>query len=362
VRAVPLARVFHGPAPAGDRIFHHGIWFRGHNNARYDALLPRLDRLDVSLMHCSDRRLLRALQYNALSMARGLRYRLVVRTAGRRYKWLLALDPEQVPFFGGRAVVDLDDPRFTAREAALLNHPRVAAYVVTAERAARRLQELGVRTPHAVVPQGFERSRLVDAEVEAVARRFRTPGDTVVGYVAAWLGTANDKLDQALYGIDHLIELWDAVRARLPRARLWLVGAPTERVRRRLAGRPDVWLAGHVPHASVLSYVKNFDVALYPRTADQGMQAAKVAEYMGLGIPTVSYDLEVTEVLARTGAGVLVRSAAEFVEAVVVLATDADRHGRLAHAARAAAGPLDWDVLAERYQREVLDRYLRPPA
>jgi glycosyltransferase involved in cell wall biosynthesis len=359
VREVSLSAVLRGRPSGADRVFLHAIWFRGHNNPRYAALLPRLDRLDASLLRCSDQRLLRALQFKALSLARGVRHRAVLGAAARRYRWLLALDPEQVPFFAGRAVVDVDDPKFTAREAALLNHSNVAAYVVTVERAARRLQEMGVRTPHVVVPQGFERSRLVESEVEAVARRFKPEGHPVVGYVAAWLGTSEDVLDQRLYGIDHLIELWDALRARRPQARLWLVGTATARARRRLEGRPDILLVGRVPPAAVLSYIKNFDVALYPRTVDQGMQAVKVAEYMGLGIPTVSYDLKVTEVLAETGAGLLVRSAEEFVDAVDRLLGAPDLHARLRSAALAASAALDWDRLAERYQRDVLDRYLR---
>jgi glycosyltransferase involved in cell wall biosynthesis len=362
VREVSLAQVLRGPAAAADRVFHHGIWFHGHNNRRYAALFPRLERLDASLLRCSEKRLPRAVQYKGLWLARGLRHRVVVRAASRRYKWLLALDPEQVRFFAGRAVVDLDDPRFSMREAALLNHPRVAAYVVTVERAARRYQDMGVRTPYIVIPQGFERSLLVDADVQDVARRFKRPGEQVVGYVAAWLGTGEDALDQALYGIDHLLELWDALAPRVPGTRLWLVGAPTERARRRLQGRADVLLVGRVPEAAVLSYVRNFDVALYPRTVDQGMQAVKVAEYMGLGVPTVSYELKVTEVLAHAGGGLLARSASEFVEAVARLLADRELHGRLARAAREAGAQLDWDVLAERYQRDVLDRYLRPGA
>jgi glycosyltransferase involved in cell wall biosynthesis len=112
----------------------------------------------------------------------------------------------------------------------------------------------------------------------------------------------------------------------------------------------------------VLAYVANFDVALYPRTQDQGVRSAKVAEYMGLGVPTVSYDYRVTEVLRETGAGILVREPREFVEAVVALATDLERRAQVAAAAAAAGHELDWDVLARRYEREILDRYLPPDA
>jgi glycosyltransferase involved in cell wall biosynthesis len=109
----------------------------------------------------------------------------------------------------------------------------------------------------------------------------------------------------------------------------------------------------------VLAYVANFDIALYPRTQDQGIQAAKVAEYMGLGVPTVSYDFRVTEVLRETGAGVLVSTPREFVDAVERLALDEPARTAVAAAARTAGAALDWDVLARRYETEILDRYLR---
>ena len=53
----------------------------------------------------------------------------------------------------------------------------------------------------------------------------------------------------------------------------------------------------------VLAYAANFDVALYPRAEDQGIRAAKVAEYMGAGAPIVSYDYEVTRDVAEARRG-----------------------------------------------------------
>ena len=50
-----------------------------------------------------------------------------------------------------------------------------------------------------------------------------------------------------------------------------------------------------------------------------GIQAAKVGEFIGLGVPTVSYDYEVTENLRETGAGLLVPTPREFADAVVHL-------------------------------------------
>src|SRR5919112_5159806 len=42
-------------AAAPDRILHHGLWFKGHNNPRYAELLPRLERLDPVVILVSGR-------------------------------------------------------------------------------------------------------------------------------------------------------------------------------------------------------------------------------------------------------------------------------------------------------------------
>ena len=71
----------------------------------------------------------------------------------------------------------------------LLNRPNVAAYVVTAERAARRFEELGVRKPWHVIPQGVSLSSVSEEGVAAV-RGQRRNGEIVVGYMAAHLLSA----------------------------------------------------------------------------------------------------------------------------------------------------------------------------
>jgi glycosyltransferase involved in cell wall biosynthesis len=357
VNRLPFRRLAGGPRPAPDRIFFTGLWFRGHNNPRYAELLPRLDRLDLYQHDVSDLRVLRGIQYRLLRRTRPLRYRAVLGAAGRRYRWLFTDDNEQIPHFRGRIVTDVDDPKFTPREVELLSRPNVACYVVTEERAGVRLRELGVETPYEVIPQGVSLASLSPERVAEVAA-LRRDGEIVVGWVAAWLLSADD-LDGAspLYNVDHLLELWDDIHAATPQARLWLVGGASRRVRERCEGRDDIVLFGRLPRPEMLAHVANFDLAVYPRTQDQGIQAAKVAEFMGLGVPTVSYDYEVTKVLRETGAGVLVKTPAEFVAAIDRLARDEPERTRLAEAARAAGRELAWDVLAARY-RELLDRYL----
>ena len=91
-----------------------------------------------------------------------------------------------------------------------------------------------------------------------------------------------------------------------------------------------------------------------------GIRAAKTAELIGLGVPMVSYDYEVTAELRETGAGILVDDARGLVDAVVHLLEDDRARAELAAAAVRAGRELDWDVLARRFEDEVLDRYLPP--
>jgi glycosyltransferase involved in cell wall biosynthesis len=353
----PLRRLLLGPRAAPERIAHYTFWFRGHNNARYAELLPRLERVDSYRVTIAEQRLLRGIQYKAWRLTHGRTDPLVLRAAARRYRALLATDTAHVALFAGPVVCDVDDPRFSEQEAELLSRPNVRAYVVTAERAARRFEQLGVRTPWYVVPQGAGLSSVRPEEIEAV-RESRRDVPLVVGYVAAWILVEGDRGGaNPLYNVEHLLELWDEIHERVPEARLWLIGGASDRVRRRLAGRDDVALLGRLPRSTSLAHVASFDVGLYPRAVDQGVRSAKIAEYLGFGVPTVSYDHEVTSELRETGAGVLVRTPREFVAAVERLALDEGERRRVAAAALAAGRERDWDLLAARFAA-ILDEHL----
>jgi glycosyltransferase involved in cell wall biosynthesis len=347
-----------GPLPGSDRVFFTSLWFRGHNNPRYAELLPRLTRLDGYLATASAERIKRGIQYRAFVWSARVRNPALFALANRRYSTMFTADNEQIPHFSGPIVSDVDDPLFRPREIELLRHPNLKAYVVTADRAGRRFQTLGVDKPYHVIPQGISLSS-VTPELVAAAAALRAPGEVVVGWMAAFLLTGGDRGgDGALYNVDHLLELWDEIHAKLPQGRLWLVGEASERVRHRVGDRTDIVLFGRVPREKALSIAANFDIALYPRTEDMGIQAAKVGEFIGLGVPTVSYDYEVTENLRENGAGLLVQTPREFVRAVVHLGEDESARFALASAAKQAGKALDWDVLARRYEEEVIDRYL----
>jgi glycosyltransferase involved in cell wall biosynthesis len=355
MRRLPLRRLVLA-RPGNDRIAYHELWPRRHPNPRYEALLPRLERVDAFTIELSPRRIPAALQFRALYRTRRLRHSLVVRALGRRYRWLLVTDPEQIPHFGGEGIVaDVDDPRYTPREVALLNTPAVRCIVFTLPEIGRRYEELGLRTPWHVIEQGAAIGATAPEAVRAVADRLRRPGEIVVGYLGSWLRSGGDQM----WNVDHLLDLWEGIRKRVPGARLWLLGNPDAAVEARCRRRDDILLLGRVPNDEVLSYVSNFDVALYPRQGEGlTISRMKLADYVGAGVATVAYDAPQTRRLADASVAVLVQTPEEFVDAVSALAADEGQRGRLAAAAREARRGFDWNTLARRYEQEVLDRYL----
>ena len=333
---------------SGD-VLYFNTWYRGHNNARYEQLLPRLERVDARLLTFPRARLARAAAERVWRAARPVAEPRILRALESRHPYAFATHVPQLASLSVPTVVDVDDPQFDERHAALLN--RAAAYVVTAAVAAERYEALGVTTPWHVVPQGVARGPLPE----------RAPhGPPTVGYLAAFLLLPGDRGGhEPLYDVSHLLELWDEIGARIPSARLELIGLPGASLRRRVAGRADVVLTGRLSRDELMRRLAAWDVALYPRAADQGIRASKIAEYFGAGVPVVSYDYDVVADVREAGAGILVDSARAFVGAVERLLRDPDERGRLAAAARRAGAARDWDVLAERYAA-ILDEHLPP--
>ena len=299
------------------------------------------------------------MEYRALRATDRLRNRCVFDMASRRYRFAFCTGPAQVPWFRGSVVVDVDDPKMTAEEVALLSRSNVAAYVVTAESAAQGFEAMGLEKPHHVIPQPV-RLDLLDEQVAAkVGGDIRPREGLLMGHVAAWLLSRGDRgAEKPLFNVDHLLELWAAIRTRVPGSRLCLIGQPGERLRERCRGYPDVLLTGRLAPAEVISHVANFDIALYPRRVDDGVQRVKLAEYMALGVPTVAYEHRTTQDLVLAGAGVVVQTPINFVDAVAALAQDGSKRSAMAKAARIAGARFDVRAIASQYERDVLDRYL----
>jgi glycosyltransferase involved in cell wall biosynthesis len=83
----------------------------------------------------------------------------------------------------------------------------------------------------------------------------------------------------------------------------------------------------------------------------------KLAEFMACGVPVVSTNVSESFVIAEAGGGIVVESPEAFAQALVTLARSPDMRRSLGEAGRRLRQSLDWDLLANRYQKEIFDVY-----
>jgi glycosyltransferase involved in cell wall biosynthesis len=113
------------------------------------------------------------------------------------------------------------------------------------------------------------------------------------------------------HGVDLLIKAFAEVVARYPNAHLMIVGDGS--IREGLQKKAKKWLpsqsytfTGKVPHATVMNYIKSFDVAVMPSSNWYG-SPIKIFEYGLLGVPIVAPDKEpLKDVMEHRKHGLLV--------------------------------------------------------
>ena len=336
-----------------NRIAWAGAWSRGHNNARYAELLPRLENVDRYYV-----------DMHPWWPVRGFRRRiwLPLRLIGLgiRYPLVLCTDWRQIKLFRSRVVCDHDDPLFGGEEIRALNSPQVAAVVVTSESVKKKLLDLGLVNPVRVIPQGVAGRPVSRERIRAIRTEGRSAGrEVVAGFHQPHLEFSAELPDgtaQQMYAVDLLFEAMERARAKDPRLVLWLVGEPSRRVQKYAEGNPWVRLLGYKARSELLDYVAAFDIGLYPRNLNlMGRTSIKVLEYMACGVPVVGFTVEEMDPVREGNAGILARDIPSFASALEALASDGTLRRRMGDNGRAAARPYEWESLASEY-RALLDR------
>ncbi|MFB7800234.1 glycosyltransferase family 4 protein [Isoptericola sp. NPDC056134] len=199
-----------------------------------------------------------------------------------------------------------------------------------------------------VLANGVDTARIVPAAGRCWGRQETTAFTVLfVGTLKPW------------HGLDVLIDAFAGVRARVPDARLLLVGDGPEReavlARADTLGVADaVEHAGAVAPSEVPALLHRADVAVapYPALDDFYFSPLKVYEYLAAGLPVVASAVgELPDALEHGDAGVLVPPgrAAALADAIVALAHDDDRRAALgARAREVAVERHDWSAVVRR--------------
>ncbi len=331
----------------GNRIAWAGAWSRGHNNTRYEELLPRLDTVDQYYV-----------DLHPWWPIRGFRRRiwlpLLMRWIGIRYPLILCTDWRQIKLIRNRVVCDHDDPLFTAEEIRALNAPTVAMVVVTSDSVSKKLSELGLRKPVSVIPQGVAVHPANAKRMQTIRDAWCTSKQEVVAGLHQPHFEFSDELPagtaQQMYEVDPLLDVMERARKKDPRLVLWLVGEPSRKVREFAGRNPWVRLPGYKHRPDLTDYVAAFDIGLYPRTADlMGRASIKVLEYMASGVPVVGFNVEEMKPVLESRSGIAARDSAAFAAGLIALARGKTIRGQMGARGKKASGAYRWELLAKKY-------------
>ena len=212
----PFRRLLTGPPPDARPDLLHEHLVQGHNNPRYAELLPRLSRLDGYLATAPAERIKSGIQFRAFTWSASAPQPRALARANRRYSTMFTADNEQTPLAGPSS--PMSTIRLHAARGQTAQHPNLAAYVVTAERAAGGFEALGVDKPYHRDPAGRQprgRAELAEAAARASSR---ARSCRLHGGVPAHREDRDG--DKALYNVDHLLELWDEIHGACRRPAL----------------------------------------------------------------------------------------------------------------------------------------------
>jgi glycosyltransferase involved in cell wall biosynthesis len=152
-----------------------------------------------------------------------------------------------------------------------------------------------------------------------------------------------------------VFEAFDALRVRVPTARLIIVGSGPLRASFERS-HPEVVFAGVQTGSALAAYYASADLFLFPSLTETFGNVT--LEAMASGIPVVAYDSAAAGMYLRNGVSgyALPRGdSAAFIEAACELAADSDLRMRFSVAARCVAETKQWKDVLARFDAQIKD-------
>jgi glycosyltransferase involved in cell wall biosynthesis len=208
-----------------------------------------------------------------------------------------------------------------------------------------------------VIMNSAEETRFAHVARQTATRaQSRTPGTFVMMYH----GTLT-----RIYGLDVAIEAFSLVHKEMPGAQLWLLGSgPEEGPLKNLVDQRDlhekIRMVGQVSPADIPDWLNQCDVGVLPLHRDVFLEFAspnKLPEFIIMDKPVIMSRLKATTHYFSEDAIAYFEpdSPEDLAQQMLRLYRDPSLRIRLASQARKEYGPIRWDVMKQRYLKQVED-------
>ena len=143
-------------------------------------------------------------------------------------------------------------------------------------------------------------------------------------YSSPYIHYGDDKHGKhSTWGAEHLIDvIIPNLILRCNGIQIYLIGEIGKNAKNRLSQFGNVITCGRVDFRTNQNIMQACHIGIYPRTIDHKRSVQKIFEYIGAGLPIVTYDLTDTEIVKLSGIGVSVTSSIEFVRAICEISRD----------------------------------------
>jgi len=198
-----------------------------------------------------------------------------------------------------------------------------------------------------VIPQGF-------TNLEPLSNsRVKFPEFTVV-YSSPYIDYFGDKHEShPAWGAVHLIDiLIPQIRKELPKVRVCLIGRIGKNAQQQLEKFHNVHCMGLLTQLQTAETLRKCHLGIYPRKVDNFRNVQKPYEYLGAGIPTITYELRDTEVVKDLGIGISVASDSEFIDSIRLLSENPREYRRIVENIQRNQSQFSWRNLALELDQE----------
>ena len=268
-----------------------------------------------------------------------------------RYPWVSLSDSKVLALIQSNIVLHIDDPEYSIPEResllSLLQKQKEKGkkfVVVVTNTFTRNYFSTFLPEEHLrVLSQGFNKAK--------EKRELKQFERFSLVYSSPYIDYLGDKhAYHESWSAIHLInELLPRICRDNPEIEIHLIGRVGRNAQKAISQFSNVSLHGLLSIEENSNLISRCHLGIYPRNSDSRRSVLKIFDYIGSGLPVVTYDLVDTEIVKIKKLGIAVESAEEFSQAVQKFASDRSFYDEIRANTLLERKSYSWDQLAMTY-------------
>ena len=317
---------------------------RNSTSARYFPLLSHTKKTRIVAIYGS-----KLAKTDRISLLIFRLLKIAFKRRCKRYAWYHETSPQD-RLFSTNEILHLDDPTYSDKELSRLRmwekglkDKNLKAQIICTNSYTKDWLEKELHYAQVlIIEQGFSRSELELNKFKDFTCVYSSP------YIH-YTGDAHG--EHTTWGCVTLFdEIIGPLNSTAPDIKFHLIGELGKEAKVKLSSFSNTYSHGLVSQSTNQEIIERCHVGIYPRTFDHRRSMKKIFDYIGAGIPIVTFDLIDSEIVKKRDLGLVVNSSTEFVEAVIALYKDKSLYNQIAKNTLNERGNFFWSVLAEKLE------------